>query len=198
MAVSLISTGIQFPDNSIQTTAAGGGSGPLLYTRGSFSFLAGGAYPNTNYGGVTWSTNGVKFLEYSLIVSSYPAMNYQPVSNLAIADGTGLKQFNYSGGSYFYLYNPVQAVNTTISDPGIRLNSSFDSVVTLNGTVDTNSTSVPYIVFSAPGKAGYGYYTSTWDGNIRGLYLFLGDSSSPTGTVTVSYTIIGTGTTFSA
>lgn len=126
MAVSLVSTGVQFPDSTIQTTAAGGGtvvfiSSTILSSSTAsvaFTGLSNSvyAYYILQFNGVYMSGGDILYIHFSSDNgASYITGGY---NGSLMYSGAGVGQVNFVNGGPFYVCGVAQNLGTGVNNTG--------------------------------------------------------------------------------
>ena len=129
MAVSLVSTGVQFPDNSIQTTAATTPAASGTTTGTASGSISAGAPAIVNSDGTFSAVTGAAFsvgspTQFSATARTFTFSEYEPTS------GNFIQTYTTTGGSSAGLVYVASVSGTTVTyGTGVNPNGS--------GTIDT-------------------------------------------------------------
>lgn len=176
MAVSLVSTGVQFPDSTIQTTAAGGG--------GAWTYISTVTATNSVFANVTWTSTENALYDMIVIIATDVQADQ---SNTAM-----LAQF-YVGGTVDannnYSYTTTYSTSSFFSITNLGSSSSYmwlsANSLGFTGNAANNASFLIYI--PSPGSSAkypncysFGYMNR----NNAGPLMAVGESAYATGTVT--------------
>jgi hypothetical protein len=149
MAVSLISTGVQFPDSSIQTTAAGA-SGMVLISTTSTTSAAQVDIPLTGsyafYTILGSNIRGVSVNDYVQYV--YTTNNFSTTSNFSF--GQGIAWITGLGPTGWDSKNLLSVYQIDSGQAGLILNMTLGNSPTVSNSLNKS------VVFTSSGSLRYG------------------------------------------
>lgn len=201
MSVALVSTGVQFPDSTIQTTAASAGGTKTIRGSGTLYYQQVGGIASINWG---LALNISIPSGYSKLLinwqESYTSwQNAAPITLIRVGDSSGIKSDAYytTQGIYtnatppqtFYAGSQTEARLGVGGYYGYSDNVSFTITVTPTNIVLINGIVGTFAL-------GFSQYTGTWSGDIRTISLTLWSAGGfGGGNMTLPYDITAFATT---